>query len=136
MSISGSCFCGIVSYEISAPLVRARSCHCSRCRKAFGGAASAYAEVQADAFAWTSGEQHLQQYLAEENWGLVFCGTCGSALVGLLDAAVHGVVLGTIDGDPQVELGMHIYVGSKAPWDHIGGAAPQFLEGPTGQHEV
>jgi hypothetical protein len=27
-----------------------------------------------------------------------------------------------------VEIEMHIFVGSKAPWDHIGGDAPQFDE--------
>jgi hypothetical protein len=26
---------------------------------------------------------------------------------------------------------MHIFVGSKAPWDHIGGDAPQFEEFPA-----
>jgi len=25
---------------------------------------------------------------------------------------------------------MHIHVASKAPWDHIGGDAPQYVEGP------
>jgi len=25
------------------------------------------------------------------------------------------------------------FVGSKAPWDHIGGSAPQFEEGPPGR---
>jgi len=43
---------------------------------------------------------------------------------------VHGVTLGTVDGDPGVQIDMHIFVGSKAPWDHIGGDAPQFLEFP------
>jgi hypothetical protein len=45
---------------------------------------------------------------------------------------VHGVALGTIDGDPGVRIEMHIFVGSKAPWDHIGGNAPQYPEFPPG----
>jgi hypothetical protein len=45
------------------------------------------------------------------------------------DQDVHGVTLGTVDGDPGVQIEMHIFVGSKAPWDHIGGTARQF-EGP------
>ena len=39
-----------------------------------------------------------------------------------------GVTLGTVDGDPGVEIERHIFVGSKAPWDHIGGSARQFEE--------
>jgi hypothetical protein len=46
------------------------------------------------------------------------------------EGEVHGVTLGTVDGDPGVEIEMHIFVGSKAPWDHIGGDAPQHLEFP------
>ena len=39
-----------------------------------------------------------------------------------------GITLGTIDGDPGVDIERHIFVGSKAPWDHIGGAAQKFEE--------
>ena len=131
MAISGSCFCGKVTYEVTAPLENARSCHCSRCRKVFAGAASAYAEVASGSFSWRTGKEKLKRYNADGNWGLVFCNTCGSALAGMLSDEVHGITLGTVDGDPGIEIEMHIYVASKAPWDHIGGEAPQFSEGPT-----
>jgi hypothetical protein len=55
-------------------------------------------------------------------------------LAGLLANEVHGITLGTVDGDPGVEIAMHIYVASKAPWDHIGGDAPQFLAGSTSEN--
>lgn len=47
----------------------------------------------------------------------------------MFDGEVHGVTLKTVDGDPGVQIEMHTFVGSKAPWDHIGGSAPQFKEG-------
>jgi hypothetical protein len=130
MSISGSCFCGIVTYEVSASLQNARSCHCSRCRKAFGGPSSAYAEVQTGSFRWATGQTNVKQYRVNDGWALAFCDRCGSALAGILDDEVHGITLGTVDGDPGVEIAMHIHVASKAPWDHIGGDAPRFPEGP------
>ena len=130
MSISGSCFCGRITYEVNAPLENARCCHCSRCRKAFGGPSSAYAEVRAGSFKWKTGQADLKRFSVDGKWGLAFCAKCGSALAGILDDAIHGVTLGSVDGDPGVEIAMHIHVASKAPWDHIGGAAPQFLEGP------
>jgi hypothetical protein len=40
------------------------------------------------------------------------------------------VTLGSVDGDPGVQIDMHIFVGSKAPWDHIGGPAAQYQEFP------
>ena len=132
MTISGSCFCRQVTYAVSGSLRNARSCHCSRCRKLFGGAGSAYAEIGDGTFEWTRGQENIRLFQTAGNASLAFCGNCSSPLAGLLDNQVHGVTLGTVDGDPGVELEMHIFVGSKAPWDHIGGEAAQFLEGPDG----
>ena len=130
--IVGGCFCGKVRFEVNTPLRAARSCHCSKCRKAFSGAGSAYAEVESGAFRWTSGEERLVQYESQPGWGLQFCGNCGTTLCGTQAGVVHGVTLGSVDGDPGVEIEMHLFVGSKAPWDHIGGNAPQYEERPPG----
>jgi hypothetical protein len=130
VAISGGCFCGRIRYEVNASRRNARSCHCSRCRKAFSGAGSAYAEVAPGSFRWTKGEEELAQYQASPGWGLGFCRTCGTTLCGTHDEKIHGVTLGSVDGDPGVEIGVHLFVDSRAPWDHIGGNAPQFAEFP------
>lgn len=127
--ICGECFCGSVKYEISAPLVNGRSCHCSRCRKAFSGAGSAYAELSDPAsLVWIQGRELLTTFRTHESWGLQFCSRCGTTLCGIHGELVHGVTLGSVNGDPGVIIEQHIFVGSKAPWDHIGGDAPQFTE--------
>lgn len=96
----------------------------------FSGASSAYAEIpNGSQLSWVSGEHELAEHTAASGWGLVFCRRCGSALCGRLDGKVHGVTLGSVDGDPGVQIERHTFVGSKAPWDHIGGDAPQFEEG-------
>jgi hypothetical protein len=130
MELTGGCLCGAVRYRIDAPLGPGRSCHCSRCRKAFSGAASAYSEVAPGSFGWTSGEANIRTYETAPGWGLAFCGTCGTTLCGLEGERVHGVTLGSVDGDPGVAVEMHIFVDSRAPWDHIGGDAPQYAEFP------
>ncbi len=99
----------------------------------FSGAGSAYAEVEPGAFAWTAGADALVTHETIPGWGLGFCGVCGSTLCGTHRGEVHGVTLGSVDGDPGVEIGMHIFVGSRAPWDRIGGDAPQFVEGPDSE---
>lgn len=127
--IEGGCFCGAVRYQIDSALDRASACHCSRCRKAFSGASSAYAEIaDGSKFNWVTGEDKVTKYAAAQGWCLAFCRICGSTLCGMFDGKVHGVTLGTVDGDPGVQIEMHTFVGSKAPWDHIGGSAPQFKE--------
>jgi len=126
MTLEGGCLCGAVRYSIEAPLGPGRCCHCSRCRKAFSGSGSAYAEVADGAFAWTRGEELLTRHETGPGWGLAFCSRCGTTLCGLHGDAVHGVTLGSVDGDPGVEIELHLFVDSKAPWDHIGGSAPQY----------
>ena len=123
--ITGECFCGGVTYQIEGALQDARSCHCSRCRKAFSGAASAYAELAPGSRLQWTGELEVETYSSMDGWALGFCGRCGSTLCGVWQGEVHGVTLGCVNGDPGVAIERHIFVGSKAPWDHIGGDAPQ-----------
>ncbi len=115
--ITGECFCGAITYRITGKLKQARSCHCSRCRKAFSAQASAYAEVNAADFSWQSGETLLTAYVNQQGFGLKVCSQCGSTLCGVLDGEVHGVTLGCINGDPEVEIGYHLYTGPKAAWE-------------------
>ena len=129
MGLTGGCMCGAVRYEVDGSLGGASACHCSRCRKAFSGASSVYAEIRDGGhFSWVAGEDELTEYRSAKGWGLAFCRICGSTLCGTFDGKVHGVTLGTVDGDPGVQIEVHTFVGSKAPWDHIGGSAPQFDE--------
>jgi hypothetical protein len=79
---------------------------------------------------WIQGEAELSYYQTSPGWGLAFCRVCGTTLCGTNAGQVHGVTLGSVDGDPGVQIEMHLFVGSKAPWDHIGGDAPQFAEFP------
>ena len=77
------------------------------------------------------GENELSRYESRDGMGLSFCRACGTTLCGMAGGNVHGVTLGSVDGDPGIDIAMHIFVGSKAPWDHIGGDAPQFDGFPT-----
>ena len=123
MAIKGSCFCGEVKYKIEGKLRDARSCHCSMCRKAFNAQASAYAQVEPEEFLWFS-------YESNNGAGLLFCSICGSTLCGTFNGNVHGVTLGCVEGEPEIELGMHIFVGSKASWEIIPDGVPQYESWP------
>ncbi|MFU8815855.1 MAG: GFA family protein [Pseudomonadales bacterium] len=132
MTITGECFCGAVRYEIAGPLRDARSCHCSRCRKAFSAQASAYALVDTADFQWVAGEELLTSYASHAGFGLRFCSVCGSTMCGTFAGEVHGVTLGCVNGNPGVAILQHIFVGSKAPWEVIPDGVRAFEEGPDG----
>tara|TARA_R110001599_G_scaffold106086_1_gene267396 strand:+ start:1063 stop:1479 length:417 start_codon:yes stop_codon:yes gene_type:complete len=129
LKITGECFCGHVKYEIKGALRDARSCHCSRCRKAFSSQASSYALVEPEDFNWLSGEELLTSYVGLHQFGLQFCSKCGSTLCGIYNGTIHGITLGCVNGDPKIELGRHIFVGSKASWEVIPEGVTQYDEG-------
>ena len=130
MAISGECFCGAITYRVDKPLRDARSCHCSRCRKAFSAQASSYAEVEPGAFRWLSGQELLTSFESHQGFGLQFCSRCGSTLCGTYCGAVHGVTLGCVNGDPEIDIGYHIFIGSKAAWEVLPPGVTMYDEGP------
>ena len=79
-------------------------------------------------FQWTSGEDYLTTYVGKKGAGIGFCKQCGSTLVGIFNGKIAGITLGTLNNDPQAYISEHIFVGSKASWDEIGGDAPQYDE--------
>lgn len=128
MPITGECFCGEIKYRVDGKLRDARSCHCSRCRKAFSAQASAYALVAAHDFKWLSGKELLTTYSSQHGFGLQFCRQCGSTLCGTYHGRIHGVTLGCLNNDPKIEIGRHIFVGSKASWEILPDGIVQYQE--------
>jgi len=126
----GSCLCGAVAYEITAPLGAMVYCHCQRCRKAGGSAFATNVIVPAAGFRFTRGEEQLKAYRTEAGVNRVFCTQCGSAILSRRDSApeVVRVRVGTFDTPLQERPGAHIFVGSKAEWHEIGDDLPQHAE--------
>ncbi len=73
----------------------------------------------------------MTSYIGEHGAGLKFCSKCGSTLCGIIDGNVHGVTLGCVNGDPEIEIGQHIFVGSKATWEVMPEGVTAFEEGPS-----
>lgn len=86
--------------------------------------------IDPNMFRWTQGEHMLTTYVGKQGAGIGFCRQCGTTLCGIFDGSVRGITLGSLNDDPAVTIGHHIFVGSKACWDQIGGDAPQFEEWP------
>ena len=130
MPITGECFCGSVTYQIAGKLRDATSCHCSRCRKAFNAQASAAAFVEPGEFQWLSGVELLTSYVGDHGYGLQFCKVCGSTLCTIYKGDVLQVSLGCVNGEPDIEIGQHIFVGSKANWEVMPQGVTQFKAKP------
>ena len=128
MAIKGGCLCGKIRYEVTGPFSGADHCHCSMCRRQHGAAFSTYAEFNPSDFVWTSGEDFVKVYEALLGGGWCFCSKCGSTLAGTDQGKITSVTLGTVEGDPGIKPGSHIFVGSKAQWHDIYDDLPQIEE--------
>jgi hypothetical protein len=133
MTISGSCLCGAVRYELTQAPVWAHNCHCSRCRKSRGSAFAANVFVGVDGLRFVSGEDQLQSYKVPEaeRFTHVFCRRCGSTMPWLnAQRDLYVIPMGSLDTDPGMAPLAHIFVDSKAPWFTITDGLPQNPEGP------
>ena len=129
----GSCLCGAVAFVLEETPTRGYFCHCSRCRKARSSAFATNLFLPADAVRFTRGADRIRSYkLPEaERFGQHFCKTCGAKMPRPGGAGeVTTIPAGCLDDDPGMRPAAHIFVGSKANWDEIGGDLPQHDEYP------
>ena len=113
--------CGAVRYEVTAPLESASYCHCTRCQRRTGAAASANGRVAPGSLRWVRGEDRIREWSPSDGWPKAFCADCGSHLFSQSpdDPTVMSIRLGTFDGDPGVRPSSRQFVSSAAPWEAI-----------------
>jgi len=121
MTVRGGCLCGGVRYELTTPFRRANFCHCSRCRKHTGAAASAQGRVAREGFTLLSGAELVETFRPEGGMAKAFCRVCGSSVFGGTwpDGPEVSIRLGTLDDDPGIRPQYHSFAADVAPWDRL-----------------
>jgi hypothetical protein len=116
--VRGGCLCGGVRYEVTAPFLRANYCHCSRCRKHTGAAASTQGRVPREAFTLLAGQDLIRVYRPDHGMAKAFCTACGSSLFGgsWPDGREVSIRLGTLDDDPGIRPQFHNFVADAPAW--------------------
>lgn len=131
--LHGSCLCGGVRFEITAPFRRANFCHCSRCRKHSGAAALAQGRVPRSGFRLIRGEELLRVYRPPGGMAKAFCSACGASLFGgsWPEGPEVSIRLGALDGDPGIAPQYHSYTDAAPPWDPFpDDGLPRYPAGP------
>jgi hypothetical protein len=134
LPLTGGCMCGGVRFEIDAAPVSAGWCHCTRCQRRTGTAASVQALVVPGSLRIRQGEALLREYRPDGGWAKVFCGECGSSLWSRSpdDPPRMAVRFGAFDGDPGVRPSHRQFVAYAAPWEPIpDDGLPRFSERRT-----
>ena len=120
--MTGRCLCGGVRYEVTEPFVSASYCHCTRCQRRTGTAASAQARTAPGALQVVQGADLVREWVPPDHgWAKCFCSACGSALWSRSrdDPSVLSVRLGTVDGDPGIRPAYRQFVAYAARWEEI-----------------
>ena len=118
-AIPGSCLCGAVKFEVSAPFAAFRYCHCSRCQKASGSAHAANIFVPEAQFRWLAGEQSVRRFdlAGTQRFAVAFCPQCGTRVPHKVATTPNILVpAGVLDADPGARPDMSIFWKSRAPW--------------------
>jgi hypothetical protein len=120
LPLTGGCLCGGVHFEVDAPLVSASYCHCTRCQRRTGTAASVQGRIAPGTLRITRGAELVRAFRPPEGFAKMFCVECGSALWSESpDGDVMSVRLGVFDTDPGIRPSYHQFVAYAAPWEPI-----------------
>lgn len=133
LPLTGGCLCGGVRFEISAPLVSAGYCHCTRCQRRSGTAASPQARVAPGSLRIVSGAALLRDYRPPDGFVKTFCSNCGSSVLSRDpdDPDVVSVRLGAFDGDPGIRPERRVHVATAAVWEPIPDDGLPRFDGPA-----
>ena len=121
LPLRGGCNCGAVRFEVTEPLVAASYCHCKRCQRRSGAAASPNAHPAPGAFRIVAGEDKLRMWKPQDGGEKWFCGECGSALFGSNPNHPEsiGIRMGTFDDDPGIRPTVRQFVAYAAVWEQL-----------------
>lgn len=127
----GNCLCGDIAFEVDGPFPWLYQCHCSLCRKQGGSVSNTGLIVAADKFRWLAGEPLIKTWTKASGFRSHFCSRCGSPVPNpLRDTGYVWVPSGLLDGDGPLEIGLQLYVDSRASWDVAPGNGRQFATAP------
>jgi hypothetical protein len=113
--------CGGIRFEVTEPPVSAVWCHCTRCQRRTGTAASIQARLVPGSLKILQGEGLLRAWTPPRGFAKVFCSECGSQMwsQSTTDPDVISVRFGVFDSDPGVRPTAHQFVANAATWDTL-----------------
>lgn len=118
---TGGCLCGRVRYEVTAEPASVGYCHCTRCQRRTGTAASAQARLAPGSFRVVSGAELVRDYVPPDGFAKCFCGDCGSALWSKdpANGEVMSVRLGSFDPGHGLRPQFRAFTHYAAEWEPI-----------------
>jgi hypothetical protein len=133
--LTGGCLCGGVRFELTEPPVSASYCHCTRCQKRTGTAASPQARIVPGSIRVT-GDELVRVYEPPDGFPKAFCSACGSALWSINPGTgqIASIRMSLFDDDPGVRPSYRQFTAYAAEWESIpDDRLPRYPERPPPQ---
>jgi hypothetical protein len=133
--LTGGCLCGGVRFELTEPPVSASYCHCTRCQKRTGTAASPQARIVPGSIRVT-GDDLVRAYEPPDGFPKAFCSACGSALWSANPdtGQIASIRMSLFDEDPGVRPSYRQFTAYAAEWEPIpDDGLPRYPERPPPQ---
>lgn len=133
--VTGSCLCGANRFEIEGEFESFFLCHCRHCQKDTGSAHAANLFSTTAKLNWLSDRAAISSYtLPDTKHAKSFCSTCGSALPSKqMGGKLLVVPAGSLDSEFAMRPTAHLFVSSKAAWDHGLETIPRMEKLPRGE---
>jgi hypothetical protein len=119
---SGGCLCGGVRFELSEPAGSWGYCHCTRCQKRSGTAASPQARIDGNTFRLLQGEELVQAWRHPDGgFEKCFCRDCGAHLFSRNpdDPSQMSIRMAAFDEPPDESPSWRTFVAYAAHWEPI-----------------
>jgi hypothetical protein len=120
--LTGGCLCGGVRFELTEPPSSAGYCHCTRCQRRTGTAASPQARIDGRAFTIVQGAEQVRGWRHPQGgFEKCFCSQCGSHLFSRDPGGSPqmSIRMAAFDHDPAVPLTWRAFVNYAASWEPI-----------------
>lgn len=120
--IVGGCLCGGVRFELTSSPIEAGYCHCTRCQRRTGTAASPQARIDGRSFRLLAGEELIKAWRHPDGgFEKCFCSECGAHLFSRNpDDHTHmSIRMSAFDADPGARPTFRSYVNYAASWEPI-----------------
>ena len=112
---TGKCLCGKFIFHIKIESIRAYSCHCLKCRRSSGSAASFTTIVADNNYSMSQGEEFVVKYKSDSGYRKNFCINCGSILP-IKIRSYYFIPLGLVTEGCNIEIVIKNCYKDKVNW--------------------
>ncbi len=121
--VTGSCFCGAITYQLTSKPTDSYICHCTDCQRFSGSTFHALSIVNKRDFEITKGVPKTFEHATQDGSSLArsFCSDCGAPLFNVSSRFDDIVMFTTssLDNPGLSPPTFQIWTTSKLPWEEL-----------------